>query len=328
MHKFVRSLLTEWRRLELPVSGQTIVVAVSGGADSVSLLLALADLNKRGKITNTIVVAHFDHMLRGDEGRGDAGFVGTVAAQFGFVFESGEAVGDFAIDPKGNLEQNARRARYRFLASVYENHSAYAVLTAHTIDDQAESFLMNLLRGSGPTGLRAMRAVNDDFTCDEMSPIRLVRPMIGWATRSETVDFCISQEIGFRVDPMNSDRRFTRVRIREELIPELKTYNPAIVGVLARTAAMMPAETFGAKVTELRLSALEPLDDGTKSALLRAWIKNERGSLRGVGSKHIDAIVRLITSRKSGRTVELPGGGTVVKGGGKLKFQAGSTEGR
>ena len=75
MHKFVRSLLTEWRRLELPANGETIVVAVSGGADSVSLLLALADLARRAKITNDLVVAHFDHRLRGDESRQDADFV-------------------------------------------------------------------------------------------------------------------------------------------------------------------------------------------------------------------------------------------------------------
>ncbi len=327
MHKFVRSLLTEWRRLALPVSGETIIVAVSGGADSVSLLLALADLSKRGKIDNNFVVAHFDHRLRGESGREESGFVGMLADRFGFGFESGEAVGDLAIGPNGNVEQNARRSRYAFLASVVQKFSAFAVLTAHTIDDQAETFLMNLLRGSGPTGLRAMRTVNDGFVCDEDAQrMTLVRPMIGWASREETEDYCRHSAVDFRVDPMNSDLRFTRVRIREELIPLLKTYNPAIVGVLARTAAMMPAESDEPKATELKLSALEPLDEITKSALLRAWIKSERGGLRGVGSKHIDAIVRLISSRKSGRTVELPGGGMVVKGGGKLRFRAGTVE--
>lgn len=321
MHKFVRSLLTEWRRLELPASGETIVVAVSGGADSVSLLLALADLARRAKITNDLVVAHFDHRLRGDESRQDADFVKRLADRCGFRFAFGEAAGNFAFNLKGNLEQNARRARYRFLASVREEQSAYAAVTAHTIDDQAETFLINLLRGSGPTGLRAMRAVNVQFKCDDdISPMRLVRPMIGWATRSDTVDFCGSQQIEFRIDAMNSDRRFTRVRVREELIPLLATFNPSIVSVISRTAAMMPAPEPSATETELRIADLEETPDEMRAEVLRAWIKRERGGLRGVGAKHIDAILRLISSRKSGRVVELPGRTQVVRGGGKLRF--------
>ncbi len=326
MHKFVRSLLTDWRRLKLPFSGETIVVAVSGGADSVSLLLALAELCERKKVTNAIVVAHFDHRLRGQKSREDADLVAGLAAHCGFGFEVGAAVGEFAIARKGNLEQNARRARYRFLGSIREKYSAFAVLTAHTIDDQAETFLLNLIRGSGPTGLRAMRAVNDEFSCDDddSASMRLVRPMIGWAMRTDTIDFCRSKQIEFRVDPMNSDRRFTRVRIREELIPELKTYNPSIVDVLARTAAMIPIPEPPKTELELRIGDLGELTDEARANVLRAWIKSERGTLRGVGTKHIDAILRLISSRKSGRVVELPGGAQVVKGGGKLKFVAGA----
>ncbi|HMS11326.1 MAG TPA: ATP-binding protein, partial [Pyrinomonadaceae bacterium] len=112
MDKFTREFLTEWRRLGLPFTGERVVAAISGGADSVSLLLVLAELMRRRKITNEVVVAHFDHGLRGEEGRADAEFVRELAGSLGYQFELGRG----RVAKKGNLEQNARLARYAFLA--------------------------------------------------------------------------------------------------------------------------------------------------------------------------------------------------------------------
>ena len=155
MHKFVRSLITEWRRLKLPVADETIVVAVSGGADSLSLLLALHDLRTRKKLDLRIVTAHFNHKLRGRESDADEEFIKQFAADRGFEL----ALGHGPVAEKGNIEQNARRSRYDFLSRTAESLKAGNVLTAHTLNDQAETFLLNLIRGSGFDGMSGMRPV-------------------------------------------------------------------------------------------------------------------------------------------------------------------------
>ena len=321
MDKFTREFLTEWRRLGLPFTGERAVAAVSGGADSVSLLLVLAELMRRRKITNEVVVAHFDHGLRGKESNADAEFVRELAGSLGYQFELGRG----RVAKKGNLEQNARLARYAFLAKTAERHKAFAVLTAHTLNDQAETFLLNLIRGSGPGGLAAMRPIRPL----EGTEANLVRPMLRWAKREETEDFCLARGVNFRSDAMNRDSRFTRVRIRTELLPLLKTFNPKIVEQIARTASLMPAaesESANAAAgendaSELRLALLRKMDGPGLRNTLRQWIKANRGSLRGITHKHIEGVERLVRSEKSGKTAELPSGAAVSRRAGRLIYE-------
>ena len=321
MDKFTREFLTEWRRLGLPFAGERAVAAVSGGADSVSLLLVLSELMRRRKITNEVVVAHFDHGLRGKESDADAEFVRELAGSLGYQFELGRG----RVAKKGNLEQNARLARYAFLAKTAERHKAFAVLTAHTLNDQAETFLLNLIRGSGPEGLAAMRPIRPL----EGTEAKLVRPMLGWAKREETEDFCLGRGVNFRSDAMNRDSRFTRVRIRMELLPLLKTINPKIVEQIARTASLMPAaesESANAAAgendaSELRLALLRKMDGPGLRNTLRQWIKANRGSLRGITHKHIEGVERLVRSEKSGKTAELPSGTAVSRRAGRLIYE-------
>src|SRR5690349_4529770 len=122
MDPFCRDLITEWRRLSLPNEGQTVVVAVSGGADSVSLLLALHELKQTGKLDLRIVAAHFNHHLRGDESDADEQFVRELNASHKIEFAAGQT----PISRDGNLEQNARVQRYQFLARTAHNLRAAA----------------------------------------------------------------------------------------------------------------------------------------------------------------------------------------------------------
>src|SRR5215471_14234920 len=152
---FARQLLREWRRLQLPIAIDTIVVAVSGGADSVALLLSLDELIKTGKLKIKIDVAHLNHKLRGKASDADARWVAALAKRLGYASDLGSSNVKRRKTRSGdNLEQVARRARYEFLAKCARSRRANYVLTAHTIDDQAETILMNLLRGSGAGGLR------------------------------------------------------------------------------------------------------------------------------------------------------------------------------
>ena len=344
MHGFVRNLITEWRRLGLPFSGEAMIVAVSGGADSVSLLLALHDLKNRKKLGHRIVVAHFNHNLRGTESDADEEYVRDLTTKFGVEL----AIGHGDISRNGNLEQNARIARYDFLANTAKNLNAFAVVTGHTVNDQAETFLLNLIRGSGPDGLRGMSVVRpleeererkgekekNAYGETKSPPLLfpssplLIRPLLAWAKRGDTEEFCREHAVEYRYDTMNEDTAFKRVRIRKILLPLLEDLNPKIIETLAQTAALMAAVSETNSVDdksgqngELSVKEMKLLEQSELYNTIRAWLKLERGTTRGLELKHIEAVGRLILSAKSGRTAELPGGARVIKSGGKLVYE-------
>ncbi len=338
MNDFCRKLITEWRKLVLPFADETIIVAVSGGADSTALAVALHELKERKKLNLRFVAAHFNHDLRGEHSEKDELFVRHLTEKLNFELVLGKG----KISGVGNLEQNAREKRYQFLYETAENLKASAVLTAHTMNDQAETFLMNLIRGSGIEGLGGMKPVRSfrfqvsGFRSEtkNLEPetrnlkLILVRPLLSWAKREDTENFCHQNEIEFCFDAMNENLRFQRVRIRKILLPLLKDFNPKIVENLAGTAELLRGElteNFGAEKLFLEENlALKDLRNLPKPQLyrgLRAWLENRRGDLRGLEVKHIEAIERLLLSRKSGKTVELPGGGVIFKNGGILQFQ-------
>ena len=341
MHNFPRNLITEWRRLDLPFSGQTIVVAVSGGADSVGLLLGVDELRKRKKLDLRIVAAHFDHRLRHDS-RSDLEFVRELAETHKFELAHGE----WHHPPGGNLEQSARDARYSFLLQTAENLGAAYVLTAHTMNDQAETVLMNLIRGSGPEGLGGMHPTRELKLELEAPPeneepflpfptpsVKLVRPLIRWAKRRDTEGLCRENGVAFTRDPMNEDLNFRRVWIRKVLIPMLQEANPKMIDTLCRTAELLrspgtpPPQPINNDhpTGSLDLKHLRTLSKSDLYPVLRDWIRLRRGSLRGIGLKHVDAIAELIHSTKSGRIAELPGG-AIVKHDGRLQWQPKTAE--
>ena len=178
VNKLELKLKTALRRLSVD-EVSPLIVAVSGGADSVSLLHALVRLREQGKLRAKIVIAHLNHQLRGEESDGDERFVRTLATRYeAECFAESAAIAEMAIATKQNLEATARRVRYEFLLRAAQTCSAGFVLTAHTQDDQAETVLMRLLRGSGAEGLQALEherggaliyfnalecAINDDF---------------------------------------------------------------------------------------------------------------------------------------------------------------------
>lgn len=351
MHNFSKKLLTEWRRLALPTADSTFIVAVSGGADSVSLMLALGELQNLQKLRLRLVIAHFNHNLRGVESDADEQYVKSLTSKFGFEL----VLGGEKIPSCGNLEQNARRLRYDFLARTAVALHAEGVLTAHTMNDQAETLLANLIRGSGLEGLGGMKPIrklgfDGSAGAEQFSRLKLVRPLLNWANRQDTENFCLLNETHFRHDSMNEDLTFNRVRIRKILIPLLEDFNPKTIENLAKTASMLredyeflesaarvgaecePRESFSAQskakssnISEsesLELKELKNLFPSMRRQIVRDWLKIKRGDLRKVGSRHIEAIESLIFSRKSGRKIELPDGATVVKQKGKLTFVA------
>jgi tRNA(Ile)-lysidine synthase len=202
--------------------GGRCVAAVSGGADSTALLLALHDAGSRP------VVAHLDHGLR-PESAADAGFVGELAGRLGLraAIERRD-VEAHRRRRKESLEAAAREVRHAFLREVAEREGAAAIFLAHTADDQVETFLLRLIRGAGPAGLGGMR-FKDGLLC---------RPLLGtWRTDVEV--FLRRRGQGWHEDASNQDRRFLRNRVRHELLPLLASMNPGIRQVLLREAATL-----------------------------------------------------------------------------------------
>jgi len=336
---FARRLLAEWQRLALPITGQTVVVAVSGGADSTALLLALDESLKARRLSFRLVVAHLDHGLRKASKR-DAEWVFQVASEFGYEVVVGRAnVKKRALKVAENLEQAARRARYEFLKKTAKRVHATTVLTAHTLDDQAETILMRLLRGSAAEGLSGTESVRP---LDAGSKIALARPLLSWARRSDTEGYCRSRSIDFRTDEMNNDDSFARVRIRKQLLPLMQSFNNRIVEALVRTASLLreDAAALSHEANKLLLLASNnapPKKDKTKLPLLnvdvlaaapvavrrralRTWISQGPRGLRRLEMVHLVAVERLLEGSRGGRVAELPDGTRVARKRGWLEL--------
>lgn len=350
--RFAQKLLAELKRLGPVNEGATKIVAVSGGADSVALLLSLDELVRGRRIAMDLIVAHLDHGIRGAAAASDAEWVRKLALGLGYKAEIGRA----AVGAKGpgtldNLEQAARRARLAFLRETAIRHGADAVLLAHTLDDQAETVMLRLLRGSGTDGLGGMSPVR---RFDAREDLFLVRPLLEWARRRDTEAYCRERQVLYLTDEMNLDEEFARVRVRRGLLPAMERFNPRIVETLCRTArllrdesaaldeaagvllgeALAPAGREGAHPNSapagpqavtprpLRVEILARAKPALRRRALRLWLAAGRGDLRRLDQVHILSVERLLEGRSGGRRAELPGGASVSRKGGWLGFQA------
>jgi len=225
----VMRALREVRRFMTPLaSGKAPgVVAVSGGADSVALLRALQTVYPR-----TLTVAHINHQLRGSESDGDEAFVRELSAQLGLPFRV--KVIDVAMAATGaNLEATARQVRYEFFAELAAEVGAGWIAIGHTVNDQAETVLHRLIRGTGLQGLRGIQQIRG---LTPPAHQQIVRPLLT-VTRADVIEYLVSLNQSFREDSSNADPRFIRNRLRHELLPLLKTFNPAIVTALGQLAS-------------------------------------------------------------------------------------------
>jgi tRNA(Ile)-lysidine synthase len=305
-----KKLRASLRRLGIGTEAR-LVVAVSGGADSTALLDALVRFHK----SDSLIVAHLNHLLRGEESDGDEKFVMDLAARLKLecIFERVD-VAEEARGRKENLEASARRLRYDFLRRVAENRTCEAVLTAHTQDDQVETIVMRLLRGAGPDGLRGIHQAR---RITEM--VRLIRPMLE-ITRDEVIEHCRHHDIAFRTDSSNLLAGLTRNRVRHELLPLLRSFNHRFNETLARTAELLSddqdylnritSEVYAAahRGAELDIGPLREAHPAIRRGILRMWLGDVRGGLERIELSHLKALEGLILRHQSGQSVDLPAG--------------------
>jgi tRNA(Ile)-lysidine synthase len=304
-------------RLVLP--GQKLVVAVSGGPDSVCLLYTLADLRKRLDIS--LHVAHLDHRLRGNESRADAGYVAGLARRLCLpaTIEARD-VKDYGSEHHLSLEEAAREVRYAFLAEVAATAGAERVAVGHTAADHVETVLMHLVRGSGLGGLRGLRPLTRR-ACGGHE-ITIVRPLLVLG-RGETAADCRRRHLRPRRDASNLSTEPLRNRVRLSLLPVLRKYNPGIDDALARTARLAAAdldfieaeagkywrevaweEGGGVVLDRRRLAALPP---ALQRHLLRMAVASRLGGLKDIEAGHIEDLLDAL-EKPAGKTIGLPGG--------------------
>lgn len=324
LERTVRETIDRWHLLS---AGDTVVVGVSGGADSLCLLHLLCQLAPEYDIR--LHVGHLDHGIR-PESAEDAAFVKALAQAWGLSCTIERAdVPALAREQRLALEEAARQARYRFLGELALSLGAHTVAVAHHADDQVETVLMHLLRGSGLAGLRGMRPLTrlGDLRLGETvisGEIRLIRPLLG-VSRQEILAYCQARGIPYRFDLSNLDTTFYRNRLRHELLPTLETYNPNIRQVLWRTAEVIAADydllrgvleeawartvreaSEGAILFDLAAFRAQPL--ALQRSLLREAVHRLRRSLRNINWVHIENALRVARDGETGAQATLPQG--------------------
>lgn len=329
MTRLEQKLKAELRRLGV-MKSVSLVVAVSGGADSVSLLDGCIRLKQRGKLPAKIFAAHLNHQLRGEESDDDENFVRRLAIERGVeCLIERIAVADFAKAEQQNLEATARRLRYEFLKRAAETFGADFVCTAHTLDDQAETMLMRLLRGAGAEGLRGIHA-----SAELSESTKLIRPLLT-TTRTEVLSHCAQYTLDFRQDSSNLLPEMTRNRIRLELIPLLKSFNRRSNEAIIRGMGLIAADDDYLKQVSEKVLAASRVGEGLNAKLLaqhhpailrrvlRLWLEQSRGSLLRIEAVHISALESLVLRPEGGRIIELPGKWQVRRKSGVLEIACG-----
>lgn len=304
------------RRLASPADA--ILVATSAGPDSTALLAALAALRDLG-LVGPLSALHVDHGLRAG-GALDAEACRATCSSLGVPFEAVRVV----VAP-GNVQAQARRARYAALAEAAARAGATRIATGHTRTDQAETVLLRLVRGAGARGLSGIPARRG----------ALIRPLLE-RSRAEGVDYLARRGIGFRDDPSNATPRYARNRLRQRLWPLLLEMNPQAEAALARAGALLrDDERALARRAREVVAGARPGEGVPVARLLaepravrRRVVRRLVGRRAEVGAAHVERVLRLLSARRAGGAGRsgLPGGLEAVVEGGLLRIRAAGAE--
>jgi tRNA(Ile)-lysidine synthase len=304
------------RRHDLVRTGGPLVVGVSGGPDSVCLLHLLTGLQEG--LGTSLHVAHLNHMLRGEESDDDAEYVVRMAGGLGLsITVERSEVRNYRAKHHLSLEDAARRLRYQFFAGVADRVGADAVAVGHTADDQIETVLMRLIRGTGAKGLQGMQPATRWHDVGEEG-LRVVRPLLR-VRREGTEAYCREHGLDPRRDSSNLLPDRLRNRVRHELLPLLRTYNPKIDEALLRTVEALASESSLAEdhasgawpevVAEVGGACLldkkrfRSLHPAVQRHLLREVVRKLLGDLEDVEWKHIERMRTSFDLRRGKRLV-------------------------
>lgn len=306
MYKRIKNIILQ---NNLVKKGQTVACAVSGGADSMALLHILKKLSK--VLHFTLYCLHMEHGIRGEESKKDAEFVRSQCELIGVpCFVMHADVLTRAKEKKYTVEAAAREERYAFFDSMSKSLNIDKIALAHHMDDQAETALINLLRGAGIKGFTAMEMVREP---------NIIRPLLN-VRKDEILDYVRDEKIPFVVDSTNEDTRYIRNRIRKILVPAIKMINPGFTSVLMRLldilredeAALnqLSKEAYNTcveadgKSVRIKCETLEKQPKAVKRRIIRIAL-NESFGLKDIEYKHIEDILKLSERQKTGKSIDI-----------------------
>jgi len=316
------SALLDLRNAVLPflenlTAGDSAIVAVSGGADSLALAQAL--IKEAPKLAITLIAVTIDHQLQ----TGSADQAKKVQEQLKSMGYQEVIIEKVSVIEKSGVEADARTARYSALDSIALAYGASQIFLGHTRDDQAETVLLGLARGSGTRSLSGMATVNGKYA----------RPFLQ-LTRSQTVAACDEAAITPWNDPHNTNEKFSRVRVRNKVMPVMEEeIGPGIAAALARSAAilrddadaldeMAQAVISRVDLSDLDCAALAELPRAIRSRILRAAIYAAGAPNGSVSADHLSGVEALVTSWRGQGEASLPGGVKVTRISGRLSLLA------
>ncbi len=294
--------------------GDKILVAVSGGPDSVALVLSLLAFQKTFDMS--IGITHVNHLLRGDDSLRDEQFVRSLAQQLGLDFFCEQTdVNSIAKQNRWSVEEAGREVRYGFFSRLSDQHGFNKVATGHTKDDNAELVLMNLLRGSGPKGLCGIPANRGNT---------FIRPLIQ-VSKKQIVQFLENQNQAYMIDASNTDMTYLRNKIRYDLLPRLQSdYNPSITDALDRLSHILTIEdeymdsqaehSFSSCLIQMEVNAvrldkikLQNLVSALQNRVIRKAILMVKKDLKRISHVHLTDIIKFCLHSSSGKSLDLPG---------------------
>lgn len=309
------------RRRRLVRPGGRLLAAVSGGPDSVCLLRVLYNL--RAQLGVSLHAAHLNHGLRGEDADADALYVKNLCAQMGIPATIEKVyVKDYQAANRLSPEEAAREVRYRFLAETAASIGADRVAVGHTAGDQVETVLLHLIRGCGTAGMRGLKAKGKWRSRYGGAGLTVIRPLLETG-REETAAYCREHNLKPRQDNSNLDTDIPRNRIRRELLPLLREYNPQVDNAVNRLADIAAADwrfleaasatlwrelaTATKNSVSFKREGLLAQPPAARRLLLRRALEELRGSLMDIEVRHIAGMMRLL-KKPAGKQIDLPGG--------------------
>ncbi len=266
-----------------------IILAISGGPDSVCLLDVFSRLQK--KYSLELIIAHVNYNLRGEDSIEDEKFVQDLATKYNLeIFAQSIEI------PKKKISENyLRNIRYDFFEKLRADYNFDFIATAHNADDQVETFLMRIIRGSGMSGLTAMKFKNE----------KIIRPLLS-ASRKEILEYLLERNLTYRTDRTNSQNLYLRNKIRNKLIPSLeKDFNPKIKETIFDSLISISQDSEYLEKTALKnsksleIKKLEKLHPAILRRVLRNNLKNTKGDLKNISTNNIEEIIKIIKSTKN-----------------------------
>ncbi len=291
--------------------GDRVGVAVSGGADSVALLMELSAISDTYNLK--LFMLHLNHGIRGEESDRDQKFVIKLAESMGMPYDTEKiSIPDLKKRKKGSLEDICRKERYAFFERMSEKHRLDKVALGHNLNDQAETVIMRFLRGSGLEGLKGFLPVRDGI---------YIRPLID-STRDEILSFLEEQDMRFVTDSSNEENVYLRNRIRKELVPELRaSYNARLEENISRTAEILRLEddfiqesvrkiisdwNIGQGAARIPAHALKQLHPALQWRLIKTVLEDRSPAGNGIGYLHVKSVAELIENVSPSASADLP----------------------